>query len=67
MVKDILKLKYVLGTKSSLKTIIIMIWHYSQSTPESQDGKGHESDEQCNLLDWFSIEISNLHLLLSAS
>ena len=46
MVKDILKLKYVLGTKSLLLTIVNMIWHSRQSTPESQDGKGHESDEQ---------------------
>ena len=46
MVKDILKLEYVLGTKSSLQTMINMFWHSGQSTPEIQDGKGHESDKQ---------------------
>ena len=38
--------KRVLETKSALQTIINMIWHSRQSTPESQNGKGHQSDEQ---------------------
>lgn len=46
---DILKLKYVLGRKSYSQTIINMIWHSRQSTPESLDEKGHESDEQCTM------------------
>ena len=51
MVKDILKLKYVLsGNKSSLQTIINIIGHSTQSTPESQNGKGHEWDEQQNYI-----------------